>query len=355
MLTEKIKKLIYILLIVINLYLVFLIFPKISIVFTTIFNILSPFIIAFILAFILHPLVLFIQKFIKKRILSVGIVMFIIAIMLFFFIKYFANILILELEELSNKLPLLIDQLENIINGLIKKIPFLSEYTVSFDDVINEIISTDKDIVSDVILSNDTINYLFNIGKYLLVIPIILIYFLLDYEKILSRFREYLILNNKIRLKNYLGELNKTMSSYFKGILLVMLILFMVFTIVFIIMKVENGFVFALIIAITNIIPYFGTWIGTTLPVLYVLIYSPQKAIIVLIVCLLIQTLESNFLTPYVQGKQIKIHPLLIMLSLLAFGSIFGFIGLLIAVPLSAVISITLKHYPLKLIKKNIQ
>ena len=187
--------------------------------------------------------------------------------------------------------------------------------------------------------------------KYVLIVPIILLYLLLDYEKILSSLRIFLIKNNKVKFKNYLGELHKTMSSYIRGVLLVMFILFALFTIIFLILNVENGMVFALIISITNVIPYLGSWIGTSLPVLYVLLSSYNKAIVVLIICVIIQTIEADVLTPLIQGKKTKLHPLIIMLSLLFFGSIFGFIGMMIAVPMAAIINITLKYYPLKDIK----
>ena len=131
-----------------------------------------------------------------------------------------------------------------------------------------------------------------------------------------------------------------------------MIILFIIFTIIFTLFKVENAMIFALIIAITNIIPYIGSWIGTSLPVLYILLSSYNKAIIILIICIIIQILEADVLTPLIQGKKTQLHPLIIMLSLLFFGSIYGFIGMLIAVPMAAIINITIKHYPIKNIKK---
>lgn len=128
-----------------------------------------------------------------------------------------------------------------------------------------------------------------------------------------------------------------------------MFILFMVFSITFSIIGLDNSIIFALIISFTNIIPYLGSWIGTSLPVLYALLSSTKLAIIVLVCCIVIQILEADFLTPFIQGKKIKIHPLLIVFSLLIFGTLFGFFGMLIAVPATAFISITLKYYPLKI------
>lgn len=134
-----------------------------------------------------------------------------------------------------------------------------------------------------------------------------------------------------------------------------MFILFMIFSLIFMILNVENGMIFALIISITNIIPYIGSWIGTSIPVFYVLLSSYNKAFIVLIICIIIQTLEANVLTPLIQGKNTKLHPLLIIFSLLLFGSLFGFVGMILAVPLSAIIKITLKYYPINIWKNKNQ
>lgn len=350
MINEKIKKLIYILLLFIIIYLFLLISPRISKIFMFCFKIILPFLIAFVFAFILHPLVNFIQKYFKKRIIAVILVLVIAFIILFLFSKYIVSTLIYELDLLIIKLPEIFKQLEEVINQIISKIPIFNNAEISLEDLINQ----NYNNVQNNIFSNETLNKILSAGKYIIITPVVLLYLLLDYDKILNKIKNYLIENNYIKFKSYLGELNKTMSSYFRGVLFVMLILFMVFTIAFAILKVENGMIFALIIAVTNIIPYIGSWIGTALPVIYVLISSNQKAIIVLIVCIIIQIIEANILTPLVQGKKIKLHPLFIILSVIIFGSLFGFFGMLIAVPMCAFINITLKYYPLNIIfKKN--
>jgi len=348
MINDKIKKLIYILLLVINLYLLFLIIPKLSNLLNDIFSIILPFLIAFSIAFILHPFVLFVHKYVKKKWLAVIIVLLILVILLFVFFRYTLSILINELQMLSKNMPELITKLETMINNFFENIPFLENYRISLQDLINNFFDKDN-IIQETIFSNETLSIILNIGKYIIITPVILIYLLLDYEKIICSFRNYLIKNDKIRFKNYLGELNKTISSYFRGMLIVMIILFMVFSIVFMLIGIENGMIFAFIIAITNAIPYLGSWIGTLFPTVYVLLTSPSKTIWVLIICIIIQTLEADVLTPLIQGKKTQLHPLIIVLSLMVFGVLFGFLGMIIAVPLSAIISITLKYYPIKI------
>lgn len=350
MLNEKIKKIIYILLLSLVIYLIFLILPKLSNIINLFLNILKPFIIAFISAFILQPFVNLTQKIVKKRSMAIIIVIILVILFIFLFLKYIANTLIYEFEQFSLKFPDLILEIEEMINKILNKIPIFNNYQISLQEIIKN-----SNIINDTLFTTETFNKILNIGKYLLITPIILIYFLIDYEKIINYIKNYLEKNNRIRFKNYLIELNQTIFLYFRGVLLVMLILFMVFSLIFMILHIENGMIFALIIAITNIIPYIGSWIGTSIPVFYVLLSSYNKAFVVLIICIIIQTIEANVLTPLIQGKTTKLHPLFIIFSLLLFGSLFGFVGMVLAVPLSAILKITFKYYPINIWKNKSQ
>lgn len=353
MFTKAINKIIFILLSILLLYVLFLIIPHLSKYITTLFDIILPFIISFVIAYILQPIVLFFQKIVKKRWISVVIVFIVTIALLFLISKYLVTITIEELEILKNKLPDIIDEVDFLINNIIKKIPFINKNNISIKESIANYLS--KSRIEKSIFSNNTLYKLINIIKYVILVPIIIVYLLLDYEKIICSFRNYLEKNRLNRFKDYLGELNQVMSSYFKTIFIVMLILFGIFCLAFTIIGIDNAFIFALIIAITNIIPYLGSYIGTALPVLYALLTSTTKAIIVLVTCVVLQTLEADVLTPSIHGKSIKIHPLLLMLSLLVFGNLFGFFGMLIAVPMAAFLKVTLKYYPIKLYKnKNI-
>ena len=107
-------------------------------------------------------------------------------------------------------------------------------------------------------------------------------------------------------------------------------------------------------LGITNIIPYLGAYIGAVLPVTFALTESPQKALVVIIICITIQTIESNMISPYIHGRRTNIHPLVVVLGLLIFGGLFGIIGMMVAVPILLIFKITLKHYPIKLKKVSL-
>ena len=343
--TNGIKKLIFILLLILTIYIFYLSLPFIIDIFKFILKMVIPFLISFTVAYILQTIVVFVNKRVKKRGISVLIVVgtFVGAIVLISYLVI--PHLIEEVKVLIDRLPIISEQIQEMLDNLSNRLDFLPEsYRPTFDN-LNVYFEGAIDNISK--WPEKIVNEFFSYFSIVVIIPMIIIYFLLDYEKILCYFRDYLIKKNKIHFKNYLGELNQVISSYIRGTFLVMIILIVTCTSVFIFMDLDFALFFAIIIAITNIIPYLGPYIGAIFPVLYALIDSPSKAFFVALAMFIIQTIESNFLTPYINGKRIKTHPLIVILALLIFGGLFGILGMILAVPILAILRITIKYYPL--------
>ena len=343
-----IKKIVLFLLSILSVYVFILIFPYIRNTLLFILKVLIPFIISFVLAFILQPLVVVIQKKVKKRSIAVMIVIILLISLIAIVLKTTIPYSVREVKELIKNFPTILNELEEIINSFASKFDFLPiDYQPTFEN-INEFLSSYVIKVSE--LPQTILNKFANYVSIIVVIPVILIYLLLDYEKILCYIREKLVKAGKNNLKNYLGELNQKMTSYFRGSFLVMIILILVCTIAFLITKLSYPLFFACIIAVTNVIPYIGPYLGGAFPVIFAFLESPKKALVILIIVVVVQMIESNFLTPYIQSKQTENHPLLVILFLLLFGKLFGIIGMLVAVPILTILKTTLKYYPFKLL-----
>jgi len=346
---KYIKKIILFLLIILSIYVFFLIFPFIKTILIFILKIFVPFIISFVLAFILQPLVVRVQKIVKRRGLAVFIVITILVLIIYIFIKTTIPYASKEIKQLIENFPMITKDLEVLVNNFAKKFDFLPiDYQPNFDN-LNTLLLKFLDKLNFIIqnIMDKFLSYLSTI----IIIPIILIYLLLEYEKVLCSIREYLIKNNKLTFKEYLKELNQKIKSYFKGTFLVMIILTIVCTISFMFIKLSYPLFFASIIAVTNVIPYIGPYIGGIFPVTFALLSSPQKALLALLIVVIVQLIESNFLTPYIQSKNTENHPLLVILFLLIFEKLFGIIGMLIAVPILTILTTTLKYYPIKINK----
>lgn len=352
LLNDYIKKLILILLSFVTIYILFLTIPYIVNIFGFIFKIIFPFVIAFSIAFILQPIVNYFQSLGIKRWLAVVIVLLIFAIILALIIGLTIPKLLLEVNQIIKEFPIIIEDIKEILNNFAKRFDFLPEgYQPNYDN-INGFIS--KYVIKLENLPITVINKLGSILGFIVLVPMILLYFLLDYEKILCYFRNFLIKKNMIKFKEYLAELNKKMGRYFRGLFLVMIILSTAFSIVFSIINLKFAVFFAIILGITNVIPYIGAYIGAVLPVGFALTESPQKALIVLIICIIIQTLESDLLSPYIHGKRTNIHPLIVMLGVIVFGALFGIIGMMISLPVLLILKITFTHYPIRFKKTSL-
>lgn len=352
MLNDKLNKILYIILIGVLLYIGMLLLPYLLVVLRFIIRIIIPFIIAFAIAFILQPMVRFFQNRKISRGLSVIIVLAIFVAAIFILAQATIPHFVKDVKLLISDLPKITSELEELLNNFAKKFDYLPvEYRPNFDNISSFF---SKHIIKIGNFPTTFFNKFLSYISIIILVPMILIYFLLDYEKILCKFRNYLTTHNKIRFKNYLADLNKIMGSYFRGVFIVMIIVSVAFTIAFWSIGLEFALFFGIIIGVTNIIPYVGAYIGGSLPVLFALLDSPKKAIIVVIISIILQTLESDVLTPFVQSRHIKIHPLIVLLSLIVFGALFGIIGMMISLPILSILKITFEHYPINIFKKPV-
>ena len=306
-------------------------------------GILLPFFISFVLAYILNPIVSFFEKFLKKRKYAVFVTLLLFACLIIVFVRMTFPFIQNELSELSIRLPDILATLEDKVNEFADNFSFLpEEIRPNFDNLKNILMN----YIEKIDISKLFNNMIFHVGN-VIIIPVILIYLLADYENILNRFRNYLIKKDKLHFKEYLSKLNEFFSRYIKTTILVIFLLVFIATITFTVIGLDYPLFFGSIIGITNIIPYFGPYIGGAFPVLYALTNSVSKMIAVLVSIVIIQLLESCLLTPYLHSKNSKTHPLLVILSLSVCGALFGVLGMIFAVPILKFVEITIKYYPL--------
>ena len=99
------------------------------------------------------------------------------------------------------------------------------------------------------------------------------------------------------------------------------------------------------IIFLTNIIPYFGPFIGAVFPIVMTLVYSPIKSLWVALFLLILQQLDGNLIGPKIMGDQVGLSPLWIISAVLIGGSLFGIIGVFLSVPIAAIIKFSIDKY----------
>ena len=332
------KNLIKIILISVIIILLLYLFPVIKSVIIVIIKFLLPFIIGFTIAFLLNPIVSYLEKKkFNRKIVSIIILLFFIGIITLLFV-FVVPVLIKEITKLIDNLP---EYYTNVVNILIKignkfnlKLDFnsfdLSNIAKMLGVEIEEIFGIFGKIIQG------TFSYVF----VTFLSFILSLYFLIDYNKITTNIKNYLINKEKEEIVDTLRKLKKNMYSYFGGLIIVMLFLVIISTISFMIIGINLPLLWGIIIGLTNIIPYFGPYIGGFIVGIFTLGSVPHKIIPVIIVIVVLQLVESNFITPKVESKTVKVHPVLAIFSVLLLGEILGIFGMILAVPVVSSIKI---------------
>jgi putative permease len=324
-------------------------------------SVLIPFVIAFFLSFIVGPIASWLEKKFKMNqnlaivisiLIGILFVILVIGIVLLFIFSQVSSVL--------NSLLALIDSAT--IEGFIVEITeVIDEYfkTNSFSEIINEITTNGASIqrvmnlVGVVLLTfTGIVSGIFRIIAIFVLTPVFMFYLIKE--------KEYIFLNiAKIapkKVRHHVIELGKrsdeVIKNYFRGQGMMIGIISAYFAVTLGVLSffvegfnLEYAIMFAILMGLMNIIPYIGAWIGLSVPMIFLFTKYLETGssesiyvyaiVIILIIHLVEQALEISMIQPHVLGKQVHIHPLLVLSSLIFFGGIFGFAGVLLAVPLA--------------------
>ena len=179
----------------------------------------------------------------------------------------------------------------------------------------------------------------------LMTMPVILYYLLKDGNKIIPSITRLFPTRSQHKISVMLHEMNQQVSSYIRGQILVAICVGITFSIGYSIIGLPYGVTIGMIAGLLVIIPYIGSIIGLIIAMIIAFVTSPAIVLQVLTVFVIEQLIESRLLQPLILGSSLKMHPVTILVILLAAGKMFGLTGLLIAVPVYAVIKVFVTHF----------
>lgn len=179
----------------------------------------------------------------------------------------------------------------------------------------------------------------------LVLAPFFLVYMLKDHEQFIPFVSQFFKGDKKKFVIRTLEEVNRTISNYVQGQMLVSIFVGIMLLIGYLIIGLEYALILAIFGLFMNLIPFIGPWISVIPALLIALIQDPKLVIGVGIIMLVAQQVESNFITPNIMGKTLDIHPLTVITVILAAGNIAGFVGVLLGVPLYAVGKTIVKNF----------
>lgn len=169
-------------------------------------------------------------------------------------------------------------------------------------------------------------------------------YWLVEGDMIIRRIVLRTRMEKRQQLRELISEIEGKIGGYFRGQLLLCLIIGTLSLLAFLIIGVPNALTLALISGVTEAIPILGPTLGAVPAILMTFSTEPVKAVWVLLAMVLIQSMENNLLVPRIMGKSVGVNPLLTLLSIAAFGLLFGFVGAILAIPLAAILQILLSR-----------
>ena len=179
----------------------------------------------------------------------------------------------------------------------------------------------------------------------LMTMPVILYYLLKDGNKVIPSITRLFPTRSRNKISVMLNEMNQQVSSYIRGQILVAICVGVTYTIGYSIVNLPYGVTIGMIAGLLTIIPYIGSIIGLTPALIIAFVTNPSLALQVLLVFVIEQLIESRVLQPLILGSSLKMHPVTILVILLAAGKMFGLTGLLIAVPVYAVVKVFVTHF----------
>lgn len=307
-------------------------------------NIVQVFVLAAVMAYLLDPLVRFLEKKNCPRVWGISLIYILLLIFLASAGMWAIPILNRQLGALVSAMPLYIEQFKALAGKwqlFYQHLQLPDEWQEIFANWFFGAKATAKQFIRSFL--NGIIPALAKSFVWLL-LPIVSFYFLKD-KKILQKFLwKFLPLRHQKEEKAFFHELDAVVMDFIKGSVVVGAIVGILTAGGLWIAGIDFALIFGLIAGVCNIIPYFGPFIGAAPAVIFAFLQEPMKAVWAALVMLIVQQCESHFITPQIMGEKLGLYPVVIMFALLIGGKIFGFWGLVLAVPVSGMLKVVGKY-----------
>jgi predicted PurR-regulated permease PerM len=311
-------------------------------------SILLPFIVGILMAYLLDPATDKLEETGFGRTTSTVIILTLFIMIFVVAIVALVPLAIDQFQNLAINFPLYVQKLntqygENVTSIISHYVPDvklrLQEFATKFS---TQILQHTAQFLGGVWNSSLAI---FNIVSLIFLTPVVAFYLIRDWDKLVAKIHDLLPQKSAPVVKQQMKKIDEIISAYLRGQLSVCVILGLFYAIGLAIVGLNHGFFIGFLTGILSFIPFVGCAIGTviTLIVAYIQFGDLVSIGFVALVFVIGQVLEGNIITPKLVGDKVNLHPLWVIFALLAGGTIFGFIGVLIAIPAAAVIGVLVR------------
>ncbi len=304
--------------------------------------VISPVFIGLLIAWLCDPIVKFLQN--KKMPRFVGCIIVYLGLLgLIFMILYlFLPTFVSQIGDFVTTIPDILADLKVFGNR------FFDTFATDGIDVKaiqTQVYTTIEDIALG--LTTNLPNTIINITKSIISSSVNFVlglmigfYMLFDFDKINNTVLNHMPVTWKDNYIELTTRINTSLRNYVQGVFLVMFLVFITQSVGLTLAGLEAPLLFALFCAVTDIIPYFGPYIGAIPAVLVGFTISPTVGVFCIVSIVVVQLLENNFYQPLIMGHTMQLHPVIIIISLLLFQHFFGIIGMVVATPVVACLKV---------------
>lgn len=311
--------------------------------------VLMPFVLAAVLAYALHPLV---EKLKARRIprwLGAGVAITLLMLAALAVVLLIVPVVSKQVPLIREQVPALLEHLNTSLTPLAARFGIDLQIDVNLvRDWLKRLVAGHESELFDGLLSSLRIGgsaVLAFLGN-LVLMPIVAYYLLLDWAGLVARAKRLIPPRWAEPTQRFLDETDEVLGQYLRGQALVMLVLALFYTVALALVGLKLALPIGVFTGLAVFVPYLGFGLGLIMGLLAALLQFQTVLGVALVgaVYAVGQVAESMFLTPRLLGERIGLHPIAVIFALLAFGHLFGFVGVLIALPASAVLLVALRR-----------
>lgn len=312
-------------------------------------RVILPFFLAFFLAFLLEPVVKWFERKGASRTAAVITVFFLLFVFCSVLVVVFLPGLLQDLNKAITKLPVYVKDIQKWYLKLNIEYKRFS-LPQNIRNILNEALFRGEEFLRLFLLRlASLVLSFFSQILFLLLVPILAFYFSRDLES----FRQTAIIWSKKLFQedqDMALEVLRVITGYLRAQALSSLVVGIILTLGLLFLQVDLAVLIGALAGVFNLIPYFGPVIGAAPAIFLAAQTSLWKAIYIVVLFFIVNQLESIIIYPKIIGGKVGLHPLCVIFLLLIGGELFGFIGIVFAVPIGAVLQVVLKHYWKKVI-----
>lgn len=304
-------------------------------------NVLLPFILGGAIAYFLDPLADRLERLGLSRIAATGVIAI-------FGMLTFVLLALLVIPTLVNQTVALIETAPQLFRDLTsflnERFPSLLEDGSTLRQSLQTVGDTIRDRGGQLLETALTsAASLINVIVLLVVVPVVSVYLLLDWDRMVARIDDLLPRDHAPTIRRLARDIDETLASFIRGMGTVCLILGTYYAVALMLAGLQFGLVVGFIAGLLTFIPYLGALLGGALAIGLALFQFWGDWVSIAIVGGIFaagQVIEGNVLTPKLVGDSVGLHPVWLILALSVFGAIFGFVGMLVAVPVAAALGV---------------